>query len=284
MALGGRARFAGTMKMGLLLFGWVSLGYFLLAPAAATTNGVAALRNAHAHNDYEHSRPLFEALEQSFTSVEADVHWIDGEIRVSHDRAHALPGLTLRKLYLDPLQVLVRTNHGRVHRDRAEFFLMLDYKADEGVAALELHRSVTSELKNYREMLTAFHGTNVTLAAVTVVLSGSRPFAVIARETERWWAIDGKLAELESNPPAALVPWISTSWTPTFTWTGRDEFPADQRDRLRGLVAKSHAQGRLLRFWGAPDHLDFWRGLREEGVDLINTDQLEKLAQFLRTQ
>src|SRR5438552_11057245 len=30
------------------------------------------LERAHAHNDYDHQRPLFEALENGFKSVEAD--------------------------------------------------------------------------------------------------------------------------------------------------------------------------------------------------------------------
>ena len=34
---------------------------------------VVPLPNAHAHNDYEHKRPLFDALDHGFCSVEADV-------------------------------------------------------------------------------------------------------------------------------------------------------------------------------------------------------------------
>ena len=248
----------------------------------ALSENPPALKRAHAHNDYEHPRPLWDALDQGFNSVEADVHWVDGEVRVAHDRAHTQPGRTLRSLYLDPLQTVIRTNRGRVHPDRADFYLMLDYKAEEGAAAIALHQAVAAVLVPFRSWLTAYEGTNRRPGAVTVVLSGSRPYPTIAAETHRWWAIDGQLPELESNPPANLVPWISTSWRPTFTWTGRDEFPPDQRERLRLLVAKTHTQGRLLRFWGAPDHLEFWRGLSAEGVDLINTDQLAKLAQFLQ--
>jgi hypothetical protein len=61
------------------------------------------LAAAHAHNDYEHDRPLFDALEHGFTSVEADVWLVDGELRVAHDLEDAKPGVTLESLYLDPL-------------------------------------------------------------------------------------------------------------------------------------------------------------------------------------
>ena len=35
---------------------------------------------AHAHNDYEHRRPLQDALDRGFNSVEADVWLVDGEL------------------------------------------------------------------------------------------------------------------------------------------------------------------------------------------------------------
>ena len=41
----------------------------------------------HAHNDYEHPRPLLDALDAKFESVEADV-WLDGnDVGVSHNGA-----------------------------------------------------------------------------------------------------------------------------------------------------------------------------------------------------
>src|SRR5690242_5509037 len=46
---------------------------------------IIPLTRAHAHNDYEHTRPLLDALDQGFCSVEADVWLIDGELRVAHD-------------------------------------------------------------------------------------------------------------------------------------------------------------------------------------------------------
>src|SRR6266571_3355435 len=38
------------------------------------------LIHAHAHNDYEHARPLFDALDRGFCSVEADIYLVDGQL------------------------------------------------------------------------------------------------------------------------------------------------------------------------------------------------------------
>ena len=58
---------------------------------------------AHAHNDYLHERPLYEALENSFRSIEADVFSRGDSLYVAHNRSDIRPGKTLRALYLDPL-------------------------------------------------------------------------------------------------------------------------------------------------------------------------------------
>jgi hypothetical protein len=47
------------------------------------------------------------------------------------------------------------------------------------------------------------------------------------------------------------------------------------------LVAQAHAQGRRLRFWATPDKPEVWQVLRAEGVDLIGTDHLAGLRDFL---
>ena len=64
-------------------------------PAASDSTGrsseVEPLAQAHAHNDYEHPRPLLDALDHGFTSVEADVWLVDGELLVAHDLATSGP-------------------------------------------------------------------------------------------------------------------------------------------------------------------------------------------------
>jgi hypothetical protein len=238
-----------------------------------------ALLHGHAHNDYEHKHPLFDALDNGFNSVEADIHLVGGELLVAHSRLETKPERTLRKLYLEPLQRFAITNHGRIHPDRAQFFLLLDYKGDRSPNDAEgIHKKVREELAAFSDILTRFDGTNIEPKAVTVVLSGSRPEAMVMAERERWWALDGVLKDLSGSSPSALFPWVSLEWGTQFKWRGRTEMPPDEESRLKEMLAQAHSQGRLLRFWGAPDRPDFWGPLRRLGVDLINTDDLAGYA------
>lgn len=141
------------------------------ASPAARHHRTRALRRAHAHNDYLHPRPLHDALAHGFTSVEADIFLVDGELLVAHEATDLDPSRTLASLYLDPLLARVRANHGTVHpgyRDPVQ--LLIDIKTDGAAAYLELDR----QLRHYRRMLTSYHHGRVRPGAITPVISGDR--------------------------------------------------------------------------------------------------------------
>lgn len=248
----------------------------------ATTNNDAAktlpLPRAHAHNDYEHTRPLFDALALGFCSVEADVWLVDGQLLVAHDRNRVKPERTLQALYLDPLREQIARNGGRVHREGPTCVLMIDVKS----GAAETYSALRTVLGRYTDLLTTFTPTNTVERALTIILSGNRPVEMVAAEPLRYVAVDGRLTDLERNPPVSLFPLISDNWRPHFAWRGRGPFPPDEAERLSHLVNQVHQQGRRLRFWAAPDSAAGWRELERAGVDVIGTDNLAGLAAFFR--
>jgi hypothetical protein len=103
----------------------------LLLTLVGPPPAVVPLANAHAHNDYAHKRPLFDALERGFTSVEADIFLTDkGELLVGHERRELRPERTLEKLYLKPLRRRARANKGQVYPGGPAFYLLIDIKTD----------------------------------------------------------------------------------------------------------------------------------------------------------
>jgi glycerophosphoryl diester phosphodiesterase len=252
----------------------------LLAAAKDTaTTAPRPLIHAHAHNDYEHTRPLADALEQGFCSVEADVHLIQGHLLVAHDPRALRPERTLQALYLDPLKKRVVENGGRVYRDGPTVTLMIDVKSD----AAQSYAALKETLKPYESMLTVFRGDQVEPGAITIVISGNRDRATMAGEAVRFAALDGFMGDLDAAPPppASLVTWVSGQWKKSFTWKGEGPIGEADAAKLKALVAKAHAQNRLIRFWDIPDCQPVWQTLTEAGVDLINTDDLPGLAKFL---
>jgi hypothetical protein len=239
---------------------------------------VVPLLHSHAHNDYEHRRPLSDALDCGFCSIEADIYLVDGKLLVAHERFAVQSTRTLESLYLEPLRQRVRENGGRVYRGGPTVTLMIDFKEPPE----QLYPALRAELAKYADILTTWHDGTVDERAVTIVLTGERPApAAIANEPMRCVALDGHLEDVSSDVPPTLMPRVGIKWEKVLRWNGRGTMPESERSVLNQLVARCHAKGRALRLWGGPDNVQTWRELRAVGVDLINTDDLPGLRDFL---
>ncbi|MBN1507803.1 MAG: phosphatidylinositol-specific phospholipase C/glycerophosphodiester phosphodiesterase family protein [Sedimentisphaerales bacterium] len=258
-------------------------GLFLLMQAGPSQpRDAVPLLRAHAHNDYLHDPPLLAALEHGFTSVEADVFLAAGQLCVAHDPGKMDPNRTLRSLYLNPLRQRVRANDGRVYRTGSRFFLFVDLKS----AAEPTYRKLHETLAEYRDMLTTFGLQGREDRAVLVVVTGNRPLGLMRSQGVRYAACDGRLADPDSDAPADLVLFISDQWTRHFTWRGDGSMPPQERQKLNEIVQEAHTKGRLVRFWATPDWRSaareaVWRELLSAGVDLLNSDDLNGLQEFL---
>ncbi|MEU8956306.1 phosphatidylinositol-specific phospholipase C/glycerophosphodiester phosphodiesterase family protein [Streptomyces sp. NPDC048518] len=243
------------------------------------------LLRAHAHNDYDHPRPLFDALDHRFHSVEADIYLVDGQLLVAHDPVDLDPTRTLESLYLNPLAARVRANHGSVYRGyhRTPFQLLIDIKTEGAATYTALHE----HLRPYRRLFSTYVHGKVRRGAITAVVSGDRAARVpMEAQRVRYAFYDGRLTDLGTPAPASLIPLISDNWALNFSWAGVGPIPAAERAKLRGIVAGAHAHGQRVRFWATPDlpgpqRDAVWGELLAAGVDHLNTDDLADLEAFL---
>lgn len=249
---------------------------------AAESVTVAPLAQAHAHNDYLHKRPLLDALDHGFTSVEADIFLVDGKLLVAHSVREQKPDRTLEALYLDPLRERVKAGGGSVYpgggASQQPFHLLIDLKS----AGVPTYQALTKVLEKYADIISVVRDGKLEPKAVSVTISGDRPKDLMAAETVRYAGYDGRVSDLESDVAVDFMPLVSDSWGSQFKWRGQGPLSDAERTKLAELVSKAHAHGRKIRFWAAPDRSDAWRELRAAGVDMINTDDLEGLERFLR--
>jgi len=257
------------------------VGLSLLAAAGGLSAAEPKpLPQAHAHNDYEHARPLFDALDHGFCSVEADIWLTPDGLLIGHDKKDLKPGRTLESLYLEPLRERVKANGGRVYKDGPQFQLLIDVKTE----AEATYAALDKVLAKYTDILTCFRDGKVESKAVTAILSGNRAFDVIAKQSVRFVGIDGRPENLDEKIPAALYPWISGNWQLSFKWNGEGSIPAVEKQKLDKMVMQAHEQGRKIRFWNTAEKPVMWKELLAAGVDYINTDKLDELQQFLLKQ
>src|SRR4051812_30362165 len=190
---------------------------------------------AHAHNDYEHARPLFDALDRGFGSVEADIYLVDGALLVAHDRDSVRADRTLESLYLAPLRAWTQAHAGRVYANRPPLTLLIDVKsdADSTWGALE------PVLRRYDDIITSWRGDSMTARPVVAILSGERPLTQLPAQRERWAALDGRLKDLDAphGISAAAMPLVSDDWKNITKWRGEGPPPASARRSVQHAVA-----------------------------------------------
>ncbi|MFN2323527.1 MAG: hypothetical protein ABR510_11280 [Trueperaceae bacterium] len=243
---------------------------------------VDALPNGFSHRDDEQPRPLAEALDLGFRFVEMDVWYVFGRVLVAHDPQDLRPWNTLQRLYLDPLRALQRD--GRIG-GQDPIWLFVDTKT----RANPMHGALERLARAYDDVV-ADPASDQDERPVRLLLTGNRPsYERLERTPERRTALDGRLPDVGVRTDVRMVPVISDHWKKHFAWRGVGPMPEAERTRLRGLVATAHASGQRVRFWATPDAPGperdaVWATLLDEGVNLINTDDLHGLASFLRSR
>jgi hypothetical protein len=237
---------------------------------------------AHSHNDYEHTRPLFDALDCHFKSIEADIYSVGDSLFVAHDFNQIKSGRTLRSLYLDPLKKRIGENNGSVYGNGEETILLVDIKDD----AMRTYQLLDKILNNYSDILTSFENGVKKKGSVMVVISGNRSFEYMQSQPIRYAGYDGRLENFDSGISPELMPMISDNWTKYFSWDGTGRIPSDQKILLQTYANKAAANGYILRFWGTPNRgheqrVAVWTELMDAGVGLIGADNLKELEEFL---
>lgn len=241
----------------------------------------APLLRAHAHNDYQHPHPLYDALANGFVSIEADIHLIDEELYVAHDRKDIIIERTLQVLYLDPLNEIIKENGGYIYGKDIPFTLLIDIKTDADSTYLIL----SALLKEYENMITTYNYREVERGAVTIIVSGNRNLELMKNINPRYATYDGRPNDLDSNISSMLIPLISANWNSYFKWKGKGKIPVAEKEKLKRIIDTAHQQGKQVRFWAtdvAPSRQqNFWKTLLENNVGFIGTDKLKELNKLL---
>ncbi|CAI7632119.1 unnamed protein product [Penicillium glandicola] len=202
--------------------------------------------------------------------------------------------------------------HGVFDTDPAQtLILLIDFKT-AGPATWHAVTKHLAPLRD-RGYLTHFNGEEVIQRPITVVGTGNTPFNLVtANTTYRDIFFDAPLDKLvdldqphnleldsavfprtdlgqgQSGMPAAVTAstfntsnsfYASVSFTKTIGRPWPFHFTQRQMDRIRSQVRVAHQHGLKVRYWALPswplslrNHI--WRVLAQEGVDILNVDDL----------
>lgn len=259
---------------------WAGLLAFAVPIALPAQGGCPrGVLPAYAHNDYQNTRPLTDALTLGFRGAEADVFLVDGVLRVGHDRRSARAGGTLEALYLAPLQALV-ARCGPLIAGGQPFLIALELKE----ASTATYDALLTLLGRYRPLLDTPLPASSGAPALAVVLVGWHPRAPCpdrAVDTLLGWQhrlthADGSgLTRLNARVRLLSLDYGKTMGRWWVTAGGRRRWLAALR------AAKASAPDRLLRVYNVPADRRIYTSLLEAGVDLIGTKQLLETSRIL---
>ena len=246
--------------------------YFLMAQDCC-------FKNAHSHNDYKQKHPLSDALKNKFNSIEVDVFLINNQLIVSHVHPLFKTQNTLENLYLNPLLDTCLKNNGHVYKNCEEsIILLIDIKSAADKTYLELKKT----FEKYKSILSKYENGKVSNGAVTIILSGNKPYEALQKDSLRYAFIDQSLLSLDKSFNNSVCKMASTKYSNILSWKGKGEIPKGEKEKLISLVNQAHLQGKQVRLWASPENKNVWKELLNCGVDLITTDKLEELNLFLK--
>jgi hypothetical protein len=223
-----------------------------------------SVANAHSHNDYEQQAPFYNAYNEEFGSIEADIHLINGNLLVGHDKADLSPEKTLENLYLIPLKDSKIQNRS--------LQLLIDIKT-EASATLD---SLVSVLKKYPSIINN--------ESIKIIITGNRPDESLYITYPTFILFDGRMNKTYTKEQLSKIGLISDSYESFITNnTSWPIIPAD-KEKIDLAIQKVHALHKPARLWATPDFSDAWEEMIKLKIDFINTDHINELADFFITR
>ncbi|THD00376.1 hypothetical protein EYZ11_000103 [Aspergillus tanneri] len=278
------------------------------------------LKNTHGSEEYGYptdltrgimpdSTPRSQCIPTSLSrgciSTEADVWLYNDTLYVGHDESSLTEKRTLESLYIKPMvDVLERqnprtpfvtspTNNGVFDTDTSQtlyFFIDLKTSGPKTLGA------VIAALQPLREKgyLTTLKGNKtITKGPITVIGSGNTPLILVAPVADRDYFFDAPLDFLHTPIYAGVTSLISPIASAGFkravgAINSSDEdsvLSKKQLKTLRSQIKTAKDRGIGARYWGTPHYPistrnAVWRSLLQEGVALLNADDLDAAAGY----
>lgn len=224
--------------------------------------------NAHSHNDYLNNMPFYRAYKNNFGSIEADIFPVNDILYVAHHKKEISPQRTLKSLYIEPLQKELAANNSRPLK------LLVDIKENYKLSLNLLIREI--------EPLKQYLSTPQESKSLIIVISGTRPPPAEYNNYPTYIFFDDNFILKHSTEEWVRVGLISRPFNKISEWKGEGVINRKDKKRIRGMIDSVHSAGKPFRFWAAPDTKTSWKLQKKLNADLIGTDRIDELANFLR--
>lgn len=237
-------------------------------------NNRYSIANAHSHNDFEQQHPFYQAYQETFGSIEADIFLFNNALLVGHDSSQLTPSRNLENLYLQPMAESIRRNGGHIYQDSTRTLqFLIDLKTDA-------YATLPPLIKLLEQYPSVIHN-----RSIRVVISGNRPADSLYHRYPSYIWFDGTLGQSYSARSLSRIAMLSEGFEKLSKWKDpAEKFSEEDRQKIRQLVTQAHGLDKKVRLWAIPDHELSWKEMMQLEIDLLNTDRIADLADFLNKQ
>lgn len=243
----------------------MSIIYFFYCLASSAQSIAYSAQNLHSHNDYKQNFPFWHAFQHGFGSIEVDIFLHQGQLLVAHEESELDSNKTLKQLYLEPLQQVIKA------KKNFSLLLLVDIKT-EAVSTLNVFIEL---LRDYPELITE--------KKLQITITGNQPEYEKFDTYPSWIWFDGNPETLYPKKVLDKIALMSTNLKKYTSWNGKGILTSRDKILISEAIQKSNLiLSKKFRFWNAPDIPNAWYQLMKIGVGYINTDHIVESAQFMK--
>lgn len=257
----------------------IYLFFFLLpfwipnAGAQSSTNASPSqygVTSIFAHNDYDQALPFYAAYNYRVGYIEVDIFLQEDRLLVAHHFMDLNVSRNLEQMYLNPLDSVVRVHDGRIYPGSDQrLTLSIDLKTN-GVATLN---KLVNLLGRYPELIRSPY--------FTIIISGSVPDPALWDHYPSYIHFDGRPGIPYTESQWSRIELVSIGFRTYSNWSGVGNITESDDHKIKALIKTVHAHHKKLRFWATPDLENIWNYLMVRQVDVIGTDTVKALYDYL---
>ncbi|GKZ20984.1 hypothetical protein AbraIFM66951_010191 [Aspergillus brasiliensis] len=224
-----------------------------------------------------------------------------GVIQVGHDESSLTKDRTLESLYINPILDVLRlqnpsspfltspTNNGVFDTSTSQtLYFFIDVKTS-GPETFKAVISALQPLRDHGYLTTLKDNKTLTTGPVTIIGTGNTPLDLVGPIADRDYFYDAPLEALTealyADITGLISPIASTDFAATVGSVKGEKISDEQIKTLRKQIQTAKERGIGARYWDTP-HFPVrtrnfvWRTLLEEGVALLNADDLDAVVEY----
>ena len=230
------------------------------------------------HN-FSNQSDLWESIGNGILNYQADVMYIYGKLYVTplmpDSAKHKLPSLT--EAYLYPLYNQFKKNSGEIIPGYSgDIFLILNFTAQP----TQIYKQLAMEMRPFSDMLTYKIDGTEHQGKLRILIKDKAQLEKINNIKPSFLGLVGNLSDIDQNIDSNKMPLIEVDFSELTAWKGIGNIPFEDFTKIKGLVAKVHAQNKKITIANCPSYKTVAELIQTSKADFMTTSEATRVAGF----